>query len=70
MGFDAVGEHEVGAGVDGLGVVEQFADGGERAGAAGSRERVERDVELAVGDVQVTGASLNVSCAQHAGGEL
>ena len=56
MGFDAVGQDEVGAGVEGLGVVEQLTDGSQRAGAAGSRGRVERDVDLAVGDVQVAGA--------------
>ena len=56
MGFDAVGEHEVGAWVDGLGVVEQVADRSQGAGAAGGGERVERDVDRVVGDVEVAGA--------------
>ena len=56
MGFDAVAQREVGAGVDGVGVVEgvaEFVDGG---GVAWRGQRVEADVQgVAVGD-DVAGA--------------
>ena len=55
MGFDGVVDDVVGAGVGGLGVVEQLTDRSECAGASGGGQRVERDVDLVVGEVQVAG---------------
>src|SRR6478752_2489191 len=56
VGFDAVAQREVGAGVDGVGVVEgvaEFVDGG---GVPWCGQRVEADVQgVAVGD-DVAGA--------------
>ncbi len=45
MGFDAVAQGELGAGVDGVGVIEHLAEFGDRGGLAWCGQRVEPDVQ-------------------------
>ncbi len=58
VGFDAVAQGEAGAGVDGVGVVEDVAEFGDRGGVAWCGQWVETDVQgvgVVVGD-DVAGA--------------
>ena len=58
MGFDAVAQGQVGAGVDGVGVVEDVAEFGDGGGVPWRGQRVEPDIQgvgVGVGD-DVAGA--------------
>ena len=55
MGLDLVAQEEIGAGIGASGLVELFAEGGQRPGTPGCGEGVEPDKQLAGTGADVAG---------------